>query len=103
MNTTPCCQPPGQPFDNKKRVIVIEEELLELQRGPAAMELQSYDREITELRSALKECATTSNNFLEAMKQWPQGTQGYADAFQNWFACIRDNPLIQQLLKGEKE
>lgn len=32
MNTTPCPQPPGELFDNKPRVIVIEEDLRNLER-----------------------------------------------------------------------
>ena len=70
MNTIPCSQPPGPPFDNKPRVIVLVEDLerierelceakIEVERAKAdrnkaaLQERQKYIPQLSQLRSDL--------------------------------------------------
>ncbi len=115
MTTTPCCQPPGPQFDNKKRVIVIEEELLALEREidefkrtePLKREQNSAQiKEIVQLRSALKECAEALEYVgCHEHEGFDESNSHYN---QTCSVCQKtdkalSNPIIQQLLKGEKE
>lgn len=80
MNTTPCPQPPGEPFDNKPRVIVLKEDLENLQHQLAQMQHKVEAAEAKEYEA---------NSVLQMFKDAkPDGSaESYLRIWQN---CLGD-------------